>query len=1782
MAGTDQSTLEISVITKGISGNGGAAAQITRLGDAADKTEPKVKNLTSRIEELIKAQSRGASAAAQHLSSMSGTAQAMSMISTQANALAATLGKLNTSMAQNAQATNNAGNAARSYSAHGGVMATTLKAMTAAAMAYVGINFVGSMIKQADAWAMNTAKLNIATGSMDNAKVAQEELFQLAQKYRSPQDDMNRLYIRSADAMKKLGKSHQETKEMVEGTALALKLGGATAAESSSVMLQFSQSLQAGRLNGAEFNAVAEGAPLILKALEEQTGKTRGELKKMGAEGKLSVELLQEAMAAQLPKWRKDFESLPITVDGAMTRIKNAWGKAMGELNEKTGFTAGISNALRVVEDMIPAVRDELVGAFIAVGAWIGENKTGLGQVWEQVKALAGDIWNIVGGFIGWVSGLDKSSTAMEKVAAIIFGVRLLIAAAVDMTKYLGASFINVGVDIFQMVVFPLNLVLKLIGKIADGWGSMFSNLSNFANSAGFEKIGEGLSAAANGSKAVSNYMAERVGETQQAISAGREMADGMLAGWKSGNTEVAKILEGQKQITKEAEKVKKFKDGPLRAEKKETDDKGAKKAAAEAKKEMDDYLKQVQSLTLALQEQEELKRRMAAYGLDYDKIGKGAKEELRLTYELNLLNGKKLSTAEALHKTHLETLLVEARKLKGLEAENQFTKQSLESSEKLRMSMEDKINAGYKEAEELERKVATYGMAKGAIEAMELAQIQEELTTLRALGVTGEYVNQLERLVAAKNRVANVSTELGMAEMNTEALKDLDKFLNPKKALDFGSAMESAFGNAGKAIDGMAKSFDRYTDQQAKSEKFRKAAYNLSDDKKRAKVLQQIDAEATKDRMAYYGDVAGAAKGFFKENSKGYKAMEAVERGFRVAEMAMALESFMLKTGFITAITGAKVAAAGEELITEEMSTAATISMAMATANAKAVEGVANQSGGDPYSAFARMAVMGAIMAGLGLAVGGGGGSGAVPSANMSAEQRQKIQGTGTVLGDESAKSESIANSIERLADAADITLPYTSKMLMSLKNIEAGIGGMANFVARSAGLRGTAVDEARFGVGSSSGALGFSSKSTTLTDTGIQFADGQTIGTAIGQVLASSYADVTKQKSSWWGLSKSSSSGTELGGLDQGLTKQISLTIEQMVGSVAAAAEGMGKSAPAITEQLMSMSLGLDRISLKGLSGDELVAELDAVFSALGDNMARTALAGYEAYQKVGEGYLETVIRVSTGVEQARTALNGLGLTMVELYQVTNKQGDVAAELVRQSIITAESVQVMTARWDQWGYTLTNGAMSGIGEIISTLDGSASELVETYRELLNIRTQMEGLGLGDNLNRAWVIGAGSLEALAQGMDEFYDGMFSDAEKIQMQTTSMTASFAKLGYGLPATSQAFRELVQSVAASGNGDLAGKLIVLSGGFNELQSGLKDLADAAAEAAEAAAEAAEESAREAREAREKMLADAHSALTEAYSKESQALEDTKSKFEDFAKSLRTFRDGLMVGADSPLTNGGKYAETSSQYASTLALAQTGDKDAIAKFQQMAQNFLSASKAYNASSDAYITDFNKVMTDSGLLAEVADKQVDVATASLEALKKQVDGLMEVKNATLSVQVAIMQLYDALVLNKDTSKYSAMAGSMMSQYAGQSTPGEISMYSSMMANGATYQMIADAITQAYPMHGSHADGLGYVPFNGYRAELHEGEAVLTASQNKQYQMGLGGSGANGALVEEVRALRQQVQTLTEEQRQQTASIIGANYDAEEQAACKVVDGIGEAMGKSNRANQVKPSLN
>ncbi|MBL4730791.1 MAG: phage tail tape measure protein, partial [Sulfurimonas sp.] len=134
-------------------------------------------------------------------------------------------------------------------------------------------------------------------------------------------------------------------------------------------------------------------------------------------------------------------------------------------------------------------------------------------------------------------------------------------------------------------------------------------------------------------------------------------------------------------------------------------------------------------------------------------------------------------------------------------------------------------------------------------------------------------------------------------------------------------------------------------------------SAKMASIDERYQKDSAKLKSANTKNELDAYSHLAGAASGFFKENSTGYKALQAIQIGLQLAIHATAL---------------AEMAAAQTTIATS----AAVVPAKMAEAGANATVAVTSAGGGDPYTAIARVVAMIALMTSAMGMFGGGGGS--------------------------------------------------------------------------------------------------------------------------------------------------------------------------------------------------------------------------------------------------------------------------------------------------------------------------------------------------------------------------------------------------------------------------------------------------------------------------------------------------------------------------------------------------------------------------------------------------------------------------------------------------------------------------------------------------------------------------------------------------------------------------------------------------------------------------------------
>ena len=126
---------------------------------------------------------------------------------------------------------------------------------------------------------------------------------------------------------------------------------------------------------------------------------------------------------------------------------------------------------------------------------------------------------------------------------------------------------------------------------------------------------------------------------------------------------------------------------------------------------------------------------------------------------------------------------------------------------------------------------------------------------------------------------------------------------------------------------------------------------------------------------------------------------------------------------------------------------------------------------------------------------------------------------------------------------------------------------------------------------------------------------------------------------------------------------------------------------------------------------------------------------------------------------------------------------------------------------------------------------------------------------------------------------------------------------------------------------------------------------------------------------------------------AYKSQITTLESVKNKFKDFAKSLREFAQSLLTSNLSPLTPAEKYAESKKLLESTFVKAAAGDEDALSKLQGVSNDFLTISREYYASSEAYTTDFNRVQQILEQAASASDGLATTAETQIKLAQDQV---------------------------------------------------------------------------------------------------------------------------------------------------------------------------------------------
>jgi lambda family phage tail tape measure protein len=223
----------------------------------------------------------------------------------------------------------------------------SLTAMASGVVAPLAAAFSVTKISQAAAEYTNiTNRLRLVTESSQQLSKAQQDVFQVAQNSRQALETTAQVYQRIAQNGKQLGLSLDQVASITETVAKSVALSGASAQAADAAMIQFGQALASGTLRGDELNSIMEQTPALAQAIARGLGVTIGQLRVMGAEGKLTSESIVRALENQKGKVDELSASLQVTSGQAMTAFNNSLVVTIGKLDEATSASSRFAQGI--------------------------------------------------------------------------------------------------------------------------------------------------------------------------------------------------------------------------------------------------------------------------------------------------------------------------------------------------------------------------------------------------------------------------------------------------------------------------------------------------------------------------------------------------------------------------------------------------------------------------------------------------------------------------------------------------------------------------------------------------------------------------------------------------------------------------------------------------------------------------------------------------------------------------------------------------------------------------------------------------------------------------------------------------------------------------------------------------------------------------------------------------------------------------------------------------------------------------------------------------------------------------------------------------------------------------------------------------------------------------------------------------------------------------------------------------------------------------------------------
>ncbi len=374
-----------------------------------------------------------------------------------------------------------AANGIRSMGRSAGVASVGVRALTKSLAPLLAIGTAVAALKFSfdSAVSMQDATLRATnlTAAFGQLKGIQELAAASANKFRISNSQALSDLVDLGSRLGSSGANLNDLHNIYDGFNTLLIKNRVNAQNAAAATLQLNQALGSGRLAGEEFNAINEATPQLLDKVAEVMKKTRGELKKMAGDGKISAVVLLEALKQLREDGASELEKAFSGTRGSMM----AFSKGLNDIAVEIGklidpvieFGLQIGTVFMKYFQIYYMSLQKLIGAFAPLGGVLDK----VGIKWENfAKAadLAGKVVYVIANDVAYV--VTQMATSVAGVLnGLLGGVNQFFGGIVDSSAEGMKGLVNnvaTGIRTVQKIIAGIvnnspggaGLIVKLFG----------------------------------------------------------------------------------------------------------------------------------------------------------------------------------------------------------------------------------------------------------------------------------------------------------------------------------------------------------------------------------------------------------------------------------------------------------------------------------------------------------------------------------------------------------------------------------------------------------------------------------------------------------------------------------------------------------------------------------------------------------------------------------------------------------------------------------------------------------------------------------------------------------------------------------------------------------------------------------------------------------------------------------------------------------------------------------------------------------------------------------------------------------------------------------------------------------------------------------------------------------------------------------------------------------------------------------------------------------------------